>query len=99
MPLFIHIGPHNKNLCGNTSKGYFISINGKIVTVKFGSINCFKRKYYWAGNKLPMIPKPRKFKTEEEAIRLYNDRVRRRLKEGYRKLRSNTKIHPFKKLK
>ncbi len=97
MPTFIQIGRHDGNLSGNTFKGYFISRTSKSVTVKFGAIHSVNRKYYWAGHNLPIV-KVRKFKTEKEAIGLYNDRMRRRRKEGYSQLRSDTRIYTRGKL-
>ena len=98
MPFFIKIGKSYRNLCGTTSKGYFISKSGKIVTVKWGSVHAIKRKYYWAGSKLPCEKVRADLKTQIEADQLYNDRVRIRLKEGYFKLRSDKRIHPLQKL-
>ncbi len=82
---------------GVTSKGYYIELRGKNLIVKFGSIHTFKRKFYWAGPRLPML-KPRKLKTLAEAKSLYNDRIRRINNEGYSRLMSTTQIRPFKKL-
>jgi hypothetical protein len=98
MPYFTFIGRYDKNLSGNTSQGYFISRSAKAVTVKFGAVHVVNRKYYWGGRKLPMV-KVRKFKTIEEAKWLYNDRVRRRLKTGFSKLRSDCRIFSNIKMK
>ena len=98
MPQFVQIGRHDGNLGGNTSKGYFLSRSGKSTTVKWGAIHSVNRKYYWAGKKLPNI-RVRKFDTEEEAKQFYKDRLRRRLKEGYKQLRSDSHIYAFNKLK
>jgi len=97
MPSFIKVGRHDENLGGNTSKGYFISRSNKIVTVKYGAIHAVNRKYYWAGRNLPNV-KIRKFRTENEAIWLYKDRVRRRHTEGYSQLRSDIRIYTYTKL-
>ena len=97
MPSFVQIGRFDKNLSGNTSKGYCISRSGKTVTVKFGAIHAINRKYYWAGRNLPNV-KVSKLKTEDEAIWLYNDKTKRRNAEGYSKLRSDTRIYSFAKL-
>ncbi len=94
MPYFVLVGRDDKNLSGNTSKGYFIRRSGNVVTVDFGAIHCRNRKYYWAGHNLP-IRKTRKFKTEEEAIWLYKDRTRRRKTEGYSQLRSDARIYSY----
>jgi hypothetical protein len=99
MPFFIKIARSDKNLCGTTSKGYYISKSGKNVTVKWGSIYSVKRKYYWAGSKLPCVKVRDDLRTQTAADQLYNDRVRRRVKEGYFKLRSDKRIHPKQKLK
>ena len=100
MPTFVMTGPYVYNLTGNTSKGYFISRSGKNVTIKFGVIIYKRRRYYSTGPNLPQVPKKLpKFKSQEEAILFYKNRIKEKLKKGYKKLRSDSRILSFRKLK
>jgi len=98
MPTFIKIGPLEKNLCGITSRGYIISRKGNTVFIHYGSINCFLRKFYWAGRYLP-TPVTKKFRRKELAVKYYNDRLNAVEKEEYIRLPPGKKILKFKELK
>jgi hypothetical protein len=82
MPTFVRISAHEGNLGGITSKGYWIYKRRLVVSIKWGAIKSISRKFYWAGENLPQT-KVTEFESADEALRYYNDKLRRIRNEQY----------------
>lgn len=44
----VRIGPYSANRSGATSKGYELKLEGRTVSVQWGSVNANRRNFIWA---------------------------------------------------
>lgn len=91
MATLIKITRQDRNWSGITSKDYVIRLSDRSVISQWGAIRLERRRFYWAGFRLPQT-KITKFRNEEKAKAYVIEKIIDKTSSRYCKLSSGKRI-------